>query len=146
MVKSLENPNLEKLFVESLSETVAWCEAHISASDASDSLRNLEPKQQFLISQGVQVFYVQNSRHHELWMMGRREIPLVKNLCGGRLLAYFPFDSLAGDAAEKASRGFFDVDNIPPFDTWVWLVEETKTVTFPDGSPAERQSNWLVAW
>ena len=146
MSKSLENPNFEKLFLESLSETVVWCEANASVSDPTGSLRNLEPEHQFLMSQGLEVFCVQNSRHHELWMMGRRDIPLAKNLCGGRLLAYFPWDNLACGAAEKASRGFFDVDNIPPFDTWVWLVEETKTVTFPDGSPTERQANWLVAW
>ena len=78
-------------------------------------------------------------------MIGQRDISFVKNLCGGRLLAYFPFDSCGCGAAEKASRCFFDIDNMPPFDTWVWLVEEMKAITFPDGSTAETEANWLVA-
>ena len=37
----------------------------------------------------------------------------------GRLLLYSPAESLADGAAQYASKGFFDVDNMPPWDTWV---------------------------
>jgi hypothetical protein len=40
----------------------------------------------------------------------------------GRLLAYLPDEQLADGAAEEATGGFFDVDNTPPWDTWVAWV------------------------
>jgi hypothetical protein len=41
--------------------------------------------------------------------------------CGGRFLLYAPEENLSDGAAEYASFGFFDVDNIPPWDTWVTM-------------------------
>jgi hypothetical protein len=41
-----------------------------------------------------------------------------KDLTGGRLLAYFPDNNLACGVAEVESQGFFDTNNIPPYDTW----------------------------
>jgi hypothetical protein len=40
-------------------------------------------------------------------------------LSGGRFLLFAPDDNLADGAAEYVSLGFFDVDNVPPWDTWV---------------------------
>jgi hypothetical protein len=37
----------------------------------------------------------------------------------GKLLLYAPAENLADGAARYASKGFFDVDNVPPWDTWV---------------------------
>ena len=37
----------------------------------------------------------------------------------GRLMTYWPEETLACGGAEYASVGFFDVDNTPPWDTWV---------------------------
>jgi hypothetical protein len=37
----------------------------------------------------------------------------------GKLLLYTPDDNLADGAARYASQGFFDDDNVPPWDTWV---------------------------
>lgn len=38
---------------------------------------------------------------------------------GGRLLLYVPSENLADGAAEYSSNGFFDVNNVPPWDIWV---------------------------
>jgi hypothetical protein len=43
------------------------------------------------------------------------------DLCGGRFLLYAAEENLADGAAEYASFGFFDVDNVPPWDTWVTM-------------------------
>jgi len=43
------------------------------------------------------------------------------DLRGGRLLLYAPDENLACGAAEYASKGFFDLDNVPPWDTWVCM-------------------------
>lgn len=37
----------------------------------------------------------------------------------GRLMSYWPEENLACGGAQYASVGFFDVDNTPPWDTWV---------------------------
>jgi len=37
----------------------------------------------------------------------------------GRLLLYWPENNLAGGAAQASSGGFFNVDNVPPWDIWV---------------------------
>jgi hypothetical protein len=38
---------------------------------------------------------------------------------GGRILLLVPDDNLSDGAARYASKGFFDADNVPPWDTWV---------------------------
>jgi hypothetical protein len=58
-------------------------------------------------------------RSRRLRASGRRNLSSITDLCGGRLVAYFPDDNLFDGAAEAESQGFFDVDNIPPYDTWV---------------------------
>jgi len=37
----------------------------------------------------------------------------------GRLLVYFPHENLADGAADFISNGFFDTNNVPPWDLWV---------------------------
>jgi hypothetical protein len=43
---------------------------------------------------------------------------------GGRLLLYTPSENLACGAAEASSNGFFDVNNVPPWDIWVDFSED----------------------
>jgi hypothetical protein len=43
----------------------------------------------------------------------------------GRLLLYYPHENLACGAAEFSSNGFFDVNNVPPWDIWVDFSERT---------------------
>jgi hypothetical protein len=49
---------------------------------------------------------------------------LLNDLAGGRLLLYSPDENLCDGAAQYTSKGFFDVDNIPPWDTWVCFFEQ----------------------
>jgi hypothetical protein len=48
-----------------------------------------------------------------------RNSTIPSGLSGGRLLIYFPNHDLACGAAEQETAGFFDVNNVPPWDTWV---------------------------
>jgi hypothetical protein len=43
----------------------------------------------------------------------------------GRLLLYVPSENLADGAARYSSNGFFDVNNVPPWDTWIAFSERT---------------------
>jgi hypothetical protein len=49
----------------------------------------------------------------------------VLNPDDGRVLLYWPAENLACGAAEVASKGFFDADNVPPWDIWVGFSERT---------------------
>ena len=85
-------------------------------------------------------------RWSRLRSSGKRDLPPVTDLCGGRLLAYFPDDNLACGVAEAESQGFFDVDNIPRYDTWVWMVRNLRAFAYKDGAKGEMEANYLVAW
>jgi hypothetical protein len=43
----------------------------------------------------------------------------------GKLLHYFPHENLACGAANYASNGFFDDNNVPAWDTWVEYADRT---------------------
>ncbi len=63
----------------------------------------------------------------------------------GRLLAFLPEETLSDGAAEQESDGFFDVDNVPPWDLWVALLRfedeiQTPLTTWPRGTLV------LVSW
>jgi hypothetical protein len=45
----------------------------------------------------------------------------VGDLGGGRLLIYFPDEELSDGASEFETGGFFDVQDAPPWDTWLAL-------------------------
>ena len=52
--------------------------------------------------------------HDSAWSLAER--------CGGALLAYLPDWNLCDGAAPNSSEAFFDVNNVPPWDTWIDLV------------------------
>jgi hypothetical protein len=49
----------------------------------------------------------------------------------GRLLLYVPTENLACGAAQVSSCGFFDVNNVPPWDIWVDFSQETLVTWVP---------------
>jgi hypothetical protein len=56
-------------------------------------------------------------------------IPVIRtnaDLAGGDLLLYLPDQQLADGAAQQASGGFFDVHDVPAWDTWVALMRDER--------------------
>lgn len=53
------------------------------------------------------------------------------NICSfqGRLLAFFPDDSLDCGVAHDETEGFFTEGNVPPWDTWVAYLQEGPTTS-----------------
>jgi hypothetical protein len=58
----------------------------------------------------------------------------VGDLAGGRLLFCNLDESVIDGASEAESGGFFDVDDVPPWDTWVALHTD------------QRRTDVLVCW
>jgi hypothetical protein len=141
---ALDEADAQRRFVRNLTEAIVWCTASGSLSNPETSLRTCEPT--ILISPEDQVRGVCSSRSMSLWHSGRRDLPAVTGLCGGRLVAYFPNDNLCDGVAKTHSKGFFDFDNIPPFDTWVWWVRNVRREEYDDHTTSEREVDYLVAW
>jgi hypothetical protein len=141
VAKGLDNARDQQLFIERLTETISWCTNSGSLANPRGSLRTIEPS--YLISPEFQVSGVGTSRHLRL---RSAKLTPVTDLRGGRLAAYFPNDNLSDGVAMVESHGFLDVDNAPPSDTWVWWVQNVEKFTRADGTPGERDANYLVAW
>lgn len=119
IARGLDHSIDQQRFIERLNETIFWCTYSGSLAEPRTSLRTCEPDRTDLASQDRQVFKVSLERSNRLRSTGKNKLSSSINLCGGRLLAYFPNDNLFDGVAEVESDGFFDVDNIPPYDTWV---------------------------
>jgi hypothetical protein len=146
MATGLNNNHDQRMFIKHLTEAVSWCRDTGLPSQPRTSLRTCKVALDDLTSQSHQVFRVCLERSRRLWASGKQNLSPVADLCGGRLLAYFPDDNLFDGAAEAESQGFFDVNNIPPYDTWVWMVRNVRSSAYADGACGEMDANYLVAW
>lgn len=111
-------------FNQRLAETVAWCCDRAAASYPKHSLRydSLCPG---ILSATRADAVLTVLYYREGWLQQRKIKPVIndRELRQGRLLCYFPDADLADGAAEVASDGFFDLQNVPPWDTWVGLYQ-----------------------
>jgi hypothetical protein len=67
-------------------------------------------------------------------LLGVSERRSATSLAGGRLLVYLPDENVFDGAAKVATNGFFNQDNIPPWDTWVAYFYDNANL------------NYLVSW
>jgi len=50
----------------------------------------------------------------------------------GRLLLYYPLETVSDGAADASSKSFFDVEDAPPWDTWLAYAEGAIISWVPD--------------
>src|SRR5262245_29241810 len=84
----------QRMFIKRLTETTVWCRDVGSLSEPKTSLRMCKLAPDDLASQSDQVSRVCQERSERLSLRGKRDLSPVTDLCGGRLLAYFPDDNL----------------------------------------------------
>jgi uncharacterized protein (TIGR02996 family) len=136
------------LFSRRLGETMAWCARkhgslrtpalqppHIFRESRPGALRTY-PERRRIVHDFVAI------RARLLAEEGNNPWNVTGELAGGKLLLFWPDQSCFDGAAEAASKGFFDSDNVPAWDTWVWYasVEQTGTVGLNAGW------SYLVSW
>ena len=117
--KHLKNLESEKQFKKRLAQTIFWCAPRADISNPKDCLRTLELRPRILEEDrfsAVETVAIERQRYGDVKF---RDAELPKDLGGGRLLVYFPDVNLFCGAAEDETNGFFDVDNVPAWDTWV---------------------------
>jgi hypothetical protein len=69
---------------------------------------------------------------------------LVKGLSGGRLLVCTGLDeSVADGAAQAESRGFFDIYDLAPWDTWICYVRPQGE---DNGRTGQGQATYVLSW
>ncbi|AKF10722.1 hypothetical protein [Sandaracinus amylolyticus] len=123
-------------FAQRLAETIAWCAPRAGIGDPRRSLRDPQLQPQLLARDRAQTV---------AWLVSRRDrrvrgepIPPSTRPASGRLLVYFPDANLSCGAAELETDGFFDADNVPPWDTWISVHDRAH------GCPS--YGSMLVCW
>jgi len=121
MARGAPRPHGRRVVADSLTlclaEAIAWCAPRADADEPERCLRSRELRPPLLWNRrdsAVASLVQQRSAR-----LGRPRPAEARDLAGGRLLVHLPDDDLACGAAEGESRGFFDVFNTPPWDTWV---------------------------
>lgn len=120
-------------FQHALAETIVWCAPRATPLELGASLRSLPLLNQPSIeSQSIDkwrqaVSDIATTRAMFLRDAGTYPQEPASDLAGGRLLLYAPDETLSDGAADVSSGGFFDSDNVPPWDTWVAYIEDIAT-------------------
>src|SRR5262249_30261083 len=119
-----------------LRETQAWCAAKADLARPKDCLRDerlrppVLPPSRLDSADDVR-------RSMRLYSNRYVSADLETVVAGGRLIAYSPDFNLACGTSEFETKGYFDVDNTPPWDTWVALL---------DAPNAKHWESSLIAW
>lgn len=120
-------------FRQSLAETIVWCTARATIADPQWCLRTPDLESGHLtdhlsiIERQACVENVIQARSRLLHAAGMSPLAPATDLAGGRLLLFDPDGSLSDGAAAVGSQGFFDDDNVPPWDCWVLYVADPLT-------------------
>ncbi len=79
---------------------------------------------------------VARKRRSLLGRSHKNHLQLAELFGKGRLLTYEPERNMYDGAAENASAGFFDGDNVPPWDIWLMYVVDS----------LPKHKTYLIAW
>lgn len=114
-----------------LAETIAWCVPRVNQDEPRTCLRSpalrphpLERNRKAVVG-SVAVSRYMGLKHPKKCR--------ASDLANGRLLIYEPDINLAHGLEEGETNGYVDIDNIPPWDTWVAYIYEG-------------ESNYLLSW
>lgn len=154
------NENQITHFQRRLAETMAWCNSQDWSADPAKGLRTalFDPSEQTSPNQIPSFLHYkqtpqQRQRNVELLTIKRTAIlqkqgsllPFEKPLTSGRLLAFTPDGTLSDGAAAVATYGFFDDDNVPAWDTWIWYVTND-FVSKPEHWCGGVTDSYLLSW
>jgi hypothetical protein len=153
-----------------LAEAIVWCTTRGSISDAAIAARNLRTPELcppgFVYSKDNYgytrmdpslgslkagafrnvVEEVATLRVRQLKVNNIYPLAPAQDLAGGRLLCYAPYENLAEGVEEQETQGYFDVEALPPWDTWLWFLDQQTQL----GRPRHKQWHWystyMICW
>jgi hypothetical protein len=107
--------------IQAAKEAAAWCNLKFKGSNHRSELRTLEFG---VFPFGNHHYYTVNdiicARKYELEKL---KIEPVVELNKGKLLVYEPDSNVFDGLSEEETLGFLDVNDCPPWDTWVGYIE-----------------------
>lgn len=115
----------DRRFERRLAEAIAWCESRARLESLGTSLRSRElaPDLDEMPPLDRWPGLVEQLCRDRSASLGTD--PQTARPPGpGRLLVFDPGHTLSDGAARVESEGYFDDDNVPPWDTWVAFVVE----------------------
>lgn len=142
--------------VHAIGETAAWCTyCPFRADDLRSS--SLDPSHALSVPTldelGIDAFVtakrdsyqgatelIKRNRFEWLRDAATQPVKLAEAQVLGRLLLYEPMETVSDGAAEALSRGFFDAEDAPPWDTWFWLKERTIFCWVPESLISDAQA------
>ncbi|MDD9940873.1 MAG: hypothetical protein OXU20_07555 [Myxococcales bacterium] len=113
------------LVLDSLVSAQLWCVRHANRDEPITSLRHVELLPTKALVEDPTALVGELMRDPLTLVAHVSAVRSTRIAAGrpapvsGRLVAYSPFDNLCDGAAEAESRGYLDVENAPPWDTWV---------------------------
>jgi hypothetical protein len=129
----LESAAEQQDFFANLLCAAVWCRDHANIDDPTSSLRSSFLKPKLVLGDGMPRYawdYKLPEPVAEVRELCRKRVQSAAendgnndSLIKGRLLLYWPEESLADGAASQSSNGFFDDWNMPPWDTWISLTK-----------------------
>jgi hypothetical protein len=118
-----------------LAETIAWCQPRVRREDIRNSLRSSELQPELLNAN--RSYTVQQIVRHRGVLRPLPTVTTQSQLAVGKLLVYFPDEQVCDGASEAATKGFFDVYDAPPWDTWIGLFNDTRGTHLVSWVPPE---------
>lgn len=122
-----------------LAQTIFWCAPRANKLNPKTSLRTAELRPHLLEENRSSAVNTVIDARELYGGKDIRKVTVPPDLGGGRLLIYFPNVDLACGAAEQETAGFFDVNNVPPWDTWVAYFQDEYNLDSFD-------TEYLIAW
>jgi hypothetical protein len=174
MPSSNSNLNIDALQWR-LAEVITWCTRHGSLRDAAEAAVMLRTQQlcpiglvyakgDYVVTEGSYTYFepslgrqqpealkgivegVATRRAEELKLSHRYPVAPAQTLAGGRLLCYAPYENLAEGVEEASTDGYFDLEAVPPWDTWLWFCTEETPIFRPSSKQTFWNSNYLISW
>jgi len=128
-------------FRRCLVETVTWCERALPGPPVSRFRSpELNPEAN-LEAAHYSLSLVESVCRRRAELLNEWNAPLLHDLVkAGQLLVFYPALSLFDGAAELSSDGYFNFNNEPPWDTWVYFGES------PNSMDPEDYRYFLLSW
>jgi hypothetical protein len=149
---------LSPAVLEAVLETATWCSSRqfsgspfrspelnpFAILDIPSFSDSLDPVEAWLEKKddryGQAISWINETRLTLLKREGVKISDAIPSLSKIQLLVYEPLETVCDGAAEAASRGFYDSEDAPPWDTWFLYEERAILCCVPESAVARAQA------
>ena len=149
---------LSPALLRTISEAAIWCSqrdllgislrspeldpfAMLDIPDWSHDLESFEAwREKHRDSYCRAIAWINQTRSELLKAAALAVLETVNPLAQNKLLLYFPLETVHDGAAEAASRGFYDIEDAPPWDTWFLYENDAVFCCVPEPAISAAQA------